>query len=483
MRKLIANIATYGVGDVLAKVAAFITLPIYTHLLNTAEFGLWNTIVTANGLVFIVLGLGSNVVYMRYFFSAKTHAETQLLTSTWFGFLAVWSTVIVLISIPFSGAFAHLLTGDSSSDFLLTLSLLSLPMSLVNSLCAQVLVNQFRARAAVALNVFTMVLVICLNIVEVIQFGVLGFFLAALLSNFILLVIRLWTVRDLLRFRFSFKLLRELLAFGIPLVPSSLAFWVFMSSDRALLSNLASLAQVGIYALANQVANVMNLLMNGLQQAWTPQAFQVYETQPEIASQLYGRVFSYILIVFSLFAVVLTAASEKLIGILAAPEYYPATRAVGPLALSYVFYATAQVTYLGITIKKKTRELAVLPWIAATANIVLNVVLIPHFGYMATAWSTAISYALLTFSYSVASQPVVPVNYNIRRTAVIITLTFVFICLMPYVTQVNLPLDVAVKSGIILIYILLMIAFKGIDPEDIQAMMSVWRRARARFGW
>ena len=109
----------------------------------------------------------------------------------------------------------------------------------MNTLCAQVLINQFRMRTAVSLNVLTALLIIPANILGALLFGVFGLFVSTLLVSIIVLVIRLWTVRGLLSLRFSLPLLRQMVGYGSAIVPASLAFWVFISSDRVLLGRLA----------------------------------------------------------------------------------------------------------------------------------------------------------------------------------------------------------------------------------------------------
>ena len=480
IRKLLGNIATYGIGDILTKATVFITLPIYTRLLSVSEFGTWNLILTTSGIIQAILALGGDVAYLRFYFTAKTDAERQLITSTWFGFLAVWSVSIILLCLFFAKTFSYLMTGTDSYAALIILALINLPLGLMSSLCAQVLVNQFNARSAVRLNVLTTVLSITFSIAGAIGYGLMGFFLAMLATNLIILTIRIISVRKLLRPRFSASLLKQMLRYGIPIVPASLAFWVFASSDRVLLSNLSSLEQVGLYAIANQVANLMNMLISSLQQAWTPQAVQIYETQVEQAPRVYAQIMSYILLVFGVVAVLVATGGREVLIILSSAAYHPAAQAIGPLALGFVFYASAQVTFLGISLKKKTVLLGLVPWGAALINIVLNLIFIPRFGFMATAWSTTIAYAALTLTYLVASQRYFPVQYEWRRAIVLITFTTAFVIGVSFIPELDLLPSIALKIVYILIYLVLLVALGALDQREYSAIANIVRQLRTK---
>ena len=123
---------------------------------------------------------------------------------------------------------------------------------------------------------------------------------------------------------------------------------------------------------------MLNLVMTAMQQVWTPHATELYEKNPETVPSVYGQFLTYILLAFGLLSVSMTVVGPEIIYLLASSEYYGAAAAVGPLALGFLFYASAQVTYLGVTLLKKKLPLAALPWIAALVNIGANILFIPR---------------------------------------------------------------------------------------------------------
>ena len=53
--------------------------------------------------------------------------------------------------------------------------------------------------------------------------------------------------------RFDFKLLKELLAIAIPLLPNFLIYWVFNSCDKVMITNMIGIGAAGIYSVGSKL--------------------------------------------------------------------------------------------------------------------------------------------------------------------------------------------------------------------------------------
>src|SRR5215216_2691172 len=107
LRQLVKDVLIYGSGDVLLRATAFITMPIYTRIFAVEDYGTLSFVLTVTGLLSGILILGGDSAYARFFFDAKTDDERQLITSSWFGFLAVWSAAVIALCLPFVGWFSR----------------------------------------------------------------------------------------------------------------------------------------------------------------------------------------------------------------------------------------------------------------------------------------------------------------------------------------------------------------------------------------
>lgn len=470
-KRIAKDIAVYGFADILLKAVSFLTLPIYTRVFAPEEYGLWSLVLAATGIFSAVLGLGGDSAYSRYYFEAKTDDERRELTSTWLLFLAGWSAAVTLLCVLGSGMLSRWILDNPEHGWLITLALLAVPVGLINSICGQVLRNQFRASSFAALNVVTTLLTIGLGLGAVLwlRMGIAGLLAGALAALVVMLPVRLYTIRDMLRPAFSGARLRNLLAYGVPLVPTSLAYWVFASSDRLMLAKLATMDQVGLYAVANSATSVLAFANSALGQAWSPHAVMAYEQEPERAPHLYGQVMTWLLAVFGLLTVGITAFAPEMLRLLTTPPFFAAASAVGPLALGYMAYASTQITASGISLTKRTGFFALYAWIAALLNIALNLWSIPRWGMIGAAWSTTAAYLFLTVAYLATSQRLWAVVYELRKVAAVVALTCAFTFGAALLPVLGLVAGVALKVAYCAVFAALL-AVCAVGPNELRGL-------------
>lgn len=479
-RRLSRDFLVYGFGEVAVKLFSLVTLPIYTRIFEPAEYGALSIILTLAGFLMAIVILGGDSAYARFFFAARTFEERQLITSTWIGFLAMWSVAVVLVLLPFSPQIADwALSGDVRAA-LIAVPLLSVPIVLVNRMCAQVLRNEFRATALTGLNFASIGLTVGIGlfVAVVLKMGVLGILIGSLCGEALMLPVRIWFARGMLRASFSRRVLGPLLAFGIPLVPISLAYWVFQVSDRIFLAQLSTLQQVGLYSVAASLVGLTSIAISALGQAWSPHAVRVYEEEPDYAPKLFGRMMTYVLAGFGFLCVGITVFAPELLAVLTGAAFSGAAVAVGPLAIGMVAYASTQITAGGISLRMRTKYLAIHSWLAALLNVGLNLVLIPRFGMLGAAWASMIAYTFLTLAYLVTSQRLWAVTYETRRSLIIVAVTIALTVAGGLLPSLPLAQAIAVKGAYCLLFPAALFGLRAFDQRERRAFAVVVGAAR-----
>lgn len=467
--RVIRDTAVYGGGDLLVRATGFLTLPIYTRVFSPAEYGVWGYATTAVGLLTGVLALGGDSAYARYYFAARTFEERRTLTSTCIAFLALWSVGVVLLALPFSGLISRWSFGTGKHALLLVVVLLSAPVGLVGALLGEALRNQFRPVLYTVLSTANAVSVIALSLIAVLilHWGLVGVGAGTLLGTLLLLPARIWAVRELLAADFSLRVLRQLLHFGVPLVPVSVAYWVFAYSDRIVIAKLSTLAQVGLYSVAASVTAILALAHGALGQAWSPHAMRMYEEDPEFARAFFGRMLAFIVLLFGALCVAISAFAPEILRVVAPPSYEHAATAVAPLCLGYLAFASTQVTALGISLAKRTVYFAVFAWMAAALNLALNLALVPIWGMVASAWATAASYLMLSLAYFRISQRLWPIEYDRRRVLTASVVGIAFTAGAHPLLETASSLRALAASGYVLAFLALLFAFGLLQRRDI----------------
>jgi len=266
--------------------------------------------------------------------------------------------------------------------------------------------------------------------------------------------------REQLGLEFDRKLLREMNRFGIPLVPSALFLWVTNFSDRLFLVKLADTHEVGLYSVGVRIASAMVLLLTAFRMAWPAFAYSIEDDAA--AKRTYSFVLTYLLFICSWISLALGALAPWIVKILApsSPAFHRADEAVGLLAFATTAYAGYTVLAIGIGRARRTQFNWIVTGAAAVLNVALNFALIPPFGMMGAAISTAAAYLALFLGMALNSQRVYPVPYQWRR---VLTLSSVAIVLTAIGFEVrSLPLSIV----LCLVYPLLLLPLGFYLPAE-----------------
>jgi O-antigen/teichoic acid export membrane protein len=210
-------------------------------------------------------------------------------------------------------------------------------------------------------------------------------------------------------------LLRSMNRFGIPLVPTALFLWLTNFSDRFFLVKLADAAEVGLYSVGVRIASAMLLLLTAFRAAWPAFAYSIADD--EEANRTYAYVLTYLVVITAWVATALTLLSPWLVRLLTKPDFYEASRVVGPLTFASVAFAGYIVIAIGVGRARRTQFNWVVTGAAAVVNVALNLILIPPYGMMGAAVATVAAYAVMFVGMAWWSQRIYPVAYQWRRVA------------------------------------------------------------------
>lgn len=188
---------------------------------------------------------------------------------------------------------------------------------------------------------------------------------------------------------FSKKFWRYAVLFNLPLVPHYLSQTVLSSADRIMIRNMVGPDQAGIYGLAYSVSLIMKLFNTALSNTVSPWMYQKIKDRKveDIKSIAYIT-----LIMIAIFNLILIVLAPEVITIFAPKAYYDAIWIVPPVAMSvyymfmYDYFARFEFYY------EKTRFIMLASLIGAIANIVLNYIFIPKYGYLAAGYTTLVCY-------------------------------------------------------------------------------------------
>jgi O-antigen/teichoic acid export membrane protein len=408
----------YGLSWLIAPIVGLITLPIFARAFTQNQYGLLELGTTTTTVALSLTDAGLTAAMLRSFYDYREDEEPERRSIMRTG--VVGTTVLALVvaglMIVFRGAIATRILQRPNEESLVVLIAASVVALNTWRFVSEVMRVRLMAFSYLATTLLAAGATTVLGVVGVVAFGwrVNGVFLAMVIGNGIAAAYGVTVVRKSLSGRFSRTHLRQMLAFGLPLVPAAVAAWALALVDRIILARVGSLAQVGEYAIANRLASLLTIGMTAFTFALTPFLFAIYSEAPDREKAARGRTLTYLTFVLALAGLVLTLFAQEILSVVA-PRFEDAYKAVGPLMLGMLAYGLVTLLAAGIALARSTGRGALLTVLAAGINIGLNFALIPPFGIVGAAAATAVGYGVLATGYYLLSQHLYPTPYEPRK--------------------------------------------------------------------
>jgi O-antigen/teichoic acid export membrane protein len=437
----------YGLSGLIVPLVGMITLPVFARVFTRSQYGLLELGTTTLTVAVAITDAGLTAAALRHFYDYSREQEPERRSVMLTGFLATSAIAlaVAVLLIGFRNELSRWLFDERGQGTLLIAiagSVLALNTWRYVSEVMRVRLQAFRYLIMSALAA-TVTTALGVTGVLALDWRVTGVFVAAVAGNTIAAVYGLLAVRRWLAGRFSPPELRRMLAYGLPLVPSALSAWALALVDRIILSRLGSLSEVGQYAVANRLAQLLLIGMTAFLFALSPFLLSTFSEDPEQEKAARGRTLTYLTFILALAGLTLTLFAKEIFEVVA-PKFDDAYLTVGPLALGTALYGVSTVLTTGLAIVRKTVHLAALAVGAAVLNIVLNFALIPPFGIVGAGLATAAGYGALALSYYWLTQRLYPTPYEPRKVLTMLAAASL-LGLLGLVSFEPLGLSVAVK--------------------------------------
>ncbi len=396
LRETALHTLVYGVGYLLMKMTEVILIPLYTHMLLPADYGVLAMAFVAVSLASSIFGLGLGSALFRSYYDYTDEENRCTVVVTALTLTTISSAMLVLIGWLASPWLATLLFNDRArTSYVLFLCGIA-GLELLQGMPLAIYRARKMSRTYSILNGVLLLIRLGLIVwlVAVARLGVYGVLLGMLAGHAVSVVVLFAGVMNALRPTFSWIEVKKLLAYGTPLVVVSLAMLVVSISDRFFLKHFRDFAEVGVYNLGYQLGAAVSVLLVGPFKLVWPAMMCSMEAQPH-AAKYFARMLTY----FTYFGLIVVLAvsipAREIVAVVATEEYGAAARVVPLIALSYMMMGVWSVANVGLALKRKTLQGSGAAVIAAVANIVLNAILIPPFGMVGAAIATLVSYVLL----------------------------------------------------------------------------------------
>lgn len=390
--KLIKNKNTkagglYLIGNLFNKGIAFLTIPIFTRLMSTSDYGIVNTYMSWVSILSLIVGLSLGSSIRSAYKDFQDDLDGYISSIFFMSFLnfVVSSTVIILLSYFFI---------DELDIVLVILCLVQSYMTFViNSIDIKYMMSMDYIKKTLLLSVPNIIVAILsiIWLVNISSYKYLGRILPYVLVTIV--VGSYYLAKSFVKGKkfIDMKYWKYATALSIPLIFHGLSINILSTSDRTMLTIFRSAAEAGIYSLVYSLSMVATVVTSSLESVWIPWfTIKMQGGKKEIINK---NVKVYIEIVIVVMIGILMIGPEILV-LMAPKEYWNGKVLIPPVVLASFFIFLYSISVDLEYYYKSTKIIATNTIIAAIVNIGLNFIFVPIYGAMAAAYTTVVAYII-----------------------------------------------------------------------------------------
>jgi O-antigen/teichoic acid export membrane protein len=409
-KHFIKDLAKYAPSQLLPALTAFITTPILTRLLAPAEYGYWAQASSLAGFLTALSATAIGSAVLRFYPAYAANSTLDVFFATLAGLLILVVTAVTGISVLLLYVLKELVPPWSVS--LMPLVILIFVAQSIFTVFICVIRAQGRSGSFSTFQLLTSYggLGLGLLLLGVLRFGVKGLLWGTLLALVAVLPFIFFEATRRVGIHpqaFQTSVAIQLWGYSWPLALGDVALWGLRVSDLFIIGSFWPARDVGLYTVSYNIsAKSIDLLVSLFLLGLGPLVYRTWEMQGREATEKTLTMVTRVYLIMCLPAAVgVSILAFPFVKLLTAPDYYEGSRIVGFVVFSSFAWGLINIANMGLTIKQQARRLATNTIIAAAIHIGLQLLLVPRFGYVASAVCTLIGYAVLLYLQTLSSRP------------------------------------------------------------------------------
>lgn len=488
LKKLAGETALYGLSSIVGRMLNYLLVFVYARALSKPENGTLNELYAYAGFLIVVYSYRMESAYFRY---GTPEKDREKVYAT--GLYSLIGTTLIITLALLLGAqpLADLLHYSEHPEYIRWFAAILAFDCLAELPFARLRLEQrpWRFVAGKVLNISINILltlfwlVLCpwaakngfhwIHYVWSKDVGVGYVFLTNLIASVATIVYLLPQMKGL-GSGFDHKLWRQMIVYAAPLIIVQFAGIVNQMLDRTLLKWLLpgtpdeNLAEVGVYGNNYKLAMLITIFTQAYRYAAEPFFFRHAgeENAPEIQAQA-TKWFTIVALAGMLGVLLFLDVVKYFLG----EGYFSGLQVVPILLLANVLLGIYYNLSVWYRLKDKTMLGAGISLAGALITLLLNLLLVPHIGFVGAAWAALVTYTFMCVATWFAGLKYYPVDYPFARMGFYILATFGFYGLSYW-------LGTALPETSVLLWTIRVALFGGffglicvVEKKDLQGMM------------
>ena len=431
LKRFFKDTIIYGIAAVLPRVINFLLVKVHTDALPTDNYAENTNFYIWIALFAVLLTFGMETTFFRFY---KDEEKKDSLISTAFISIAVATFIFITIAFIFSSFFTNIFDfANNPVQLKLLIGIIALDTLMV--------IPFAYLRASNRPIKYTFIKLINVGIIVIINLVFLKFIPefkergddiptllntisnSTLLINFIFIanivgsaISFLLLLPYLLKFKWSFNtdLFKKMISYSWPIAVAGIAYVINENLDKILIGKMIDKNAMGIYSACYKLAVFMNLYIMAFRLGAEPFFFN--HSDKKNAKVTYATILNYFIIVGSLVFVGIVVFIDLIKKPFINSEYWDAIIIVPIVLLANLFLGVYHNLAIWYKLTDKTRYGMYFSILGAVITTIVNLVLIPIIGFVASAWATLLAYgSMMLISYFVGKKHY-PVPYNIKKS-------------------------------------------------------------------
>ncbi|WP_230399224.1 lipopolysaccharide biosynthesis protein [Novisyntrophococcus fermenticellae] len=383
-KALLTGTIVYAIGNLGTKILTFLIVPLYTYYISTSDMGDYDLLITSVSLLTPLISL--RISDATYNWMIKRTASNEICIKATYNYL-LKSCALAVIIIGVASRFIHIWNVGLFLAIMVLEPILETTQKILRGLKNQKL---FAASGIIYTGILVSLnfLTVC-----VLKIGVTSLLVNTVISHIISIALIFCLEKRMRCLTVTVnksELLitqKEMLKYSMPLVPSTLSWWVMSVSDRYVVRFFLGSSFNGIYAIATKFPSVLQTFFVLFNNAWTDMVLanlQSKEENSKYVSDLFEKMY-----MFSFSAIFCLIPVTKVITqVILSTDYKIGSIYIGFLYLGAVFQGFSTFASVGYLQSKKTARAATSSLAGAIVNLLVDFILIKAVGLFATALST-----------------------------------------------------------------------------------------------
>jgi len=459
-KKLFSETIIYGIGSILPRLIILLLNYFIIKQSANTDFAMFSQLYAAASFLNVILSFGFETAFFRY---ATEEGWYQKVLNTSFWFMVMTSSTMLILLYTFLKPLAEYSNYNTHPEYLLWFGWIAffdtvciIPYAVLRFKGRPILYSAIKVFQNVFQAVFTLVLLYYVSRDFLADLGLdntISYPFVANLTASILGMILLFGVIRHVQFKFDKALFKKMFLYGYPIMIAGLGFILNENFDKLVQRKLIDPADAGSYSACYKLAALMTLFVTAYRMGIEPFFFKVAKKGD--AKQTYANILFFFSIICNI-VILGILANINWIKKIFIPDssYWIALDIVPIILIANLFFGIYYNLSTWYKVTDRTNIGTIISLTGGAITIILNVLLLPKYGFMVSAWTTLLAYGVMMVISYIWGQKVYPIPYKVNKILFYMGIAIALACTNYYILDSNL-----IIGNLILIVYIAFIAF------------------------